>query len=611
MHRQIEHNLVHAESPNWSELVSKRKRQQGLSDNQKAIDSILNTTMAAVRLLLPDISSSRILYIGCDTSDTASNLSEHCKSLSAIFTSADSYDIQQQKAAIRGNKHSYDIKPLHHPTLPFPDDSFDGVFIDEALENLELLIANSTPKHADPRHAQASLMNEIHRITKPYGWIFIKGRNRYSRETLFFWIRRACHSLTRRNRHASHIRPKAAQKTPNISKLLTGIGFSIQNHFGFDQPDLSTCEITDLTNKTKTSNSTISKKYNLIPTWLYRLSIPSIGILATKNTLFTSVIQDIVKKVSDDVYPDAGCTVVSMITNQKGKFVATLENKNGTKRKSVLKIPLTSSAQKHMNHHFRGLTLINNQRERISPTHNGASIFPKPILHGYCASTPFYLESWVLGRPLKKAISHTQPHLLIQRVEDALANLQCASQDPEVLTSQQNQIATLRAFIIQHNPAVLPQFIKISEQLMQEHAIAKGKRYFYKSDFTVSNVLIDKAQRIGVIDLDFWGVSHNKLIDYADFILSFLRTHNGFSYSHSLRHTITQDELDFGPYFNIKQTVAALGGNEQELKAAFKWAWINSVCHLLEFERNKLSQDKLDYILYSPIKALTEEHSEH
>lgn len=557
----------------WHSLVKRHQKGVGAIGLQQAIDALIDESNGAFKLLLPDLTDAHVLYLGDDSRDTAINLARSCRAVTALFASDQSLTVQLDKTRLRAPQENLELGRLEQMPLPFSDTAFDGVVIDTA-----------------PEFHPSEFLRDIRRLIKPSGWIFLKAKNRLSRDTFLDTCKnRQLHSLS------------------GYKRLLHRIGFSRQQEFGFDQLNLGVDRIVELASSTQMHELARHGKLRHLPRWLYRLTMPSFGILAGVDALPASTLSRIITQAMTDMGAPVEHEIVSIEINRKGKFVVMLEAKKPQQHKVMLKIPLTENAAQHMHHNYAGLKCLRDALGGSGTTHLRWR-FPDPLCSGHDQSTAYHVESCVPGSPFKKNNDDQKMASIVKQIEDALIALQqipCPPSAQSRLTLAQ-QIDFIRTFIQQEKPDLLASFDRIASPILQDEREAGGARYFFKSDFSVSNTFIENDVVTGLIDLDFWGTSHNRLVDYADFVFSFTRTFYGHAYAEGLALINSSKLSSIGPFLNIERTVLALGGNEHEFKQASRIAWINSVCHILEFERTRLNSKRIELVLINPILMLAQ-----
>lgn len=579
----IQHENHHMQS-DWHNLVKRYQTRDNVTGLQQAIDALIDDSGSAFKLLLPDLSDAHILYIGSDTRETASNLAESCASVTALFTSQASFNTQQEKNRLRPGKNNLTLLCLEQMPLTFADACFDGAILDHA--------------HAD----LSVLLGEAKRVVKPEGWLFLKGDNSLSRETLIARLK----ALKSNPLTALRSQSGEARSRSGYSRLLTDHGFTPQQFFGLDTLNPIIGRIIELSQPEQIRQFIRQRKLHRLPHWLYRMTVPTLGILASTQVIPKSTLQQIIDRVMTETGAD-DCQIASMEINRKGKCAVMLDVHAPTPQRLMLKIPLNTHAKHHLAHNQAGL---NGMHEAFTSDRNQLEImekFPKCVCSGSYGKTPYQVESCVPGQPFSKDRSDQEMSHIVQQAEAiliALQQLPCTHLSLQHALTLPQQIQFIRELISATKPDMLEKFERIANLMLLDAQNAGEARHFFKSDFSVNNTLIEQGRITGIIDLDFWGVSHNRLVDYADFVFSFTRSFYGHSYADGLALINSAKLSTIGPFLNIEKTIAALGGTESEFKQASRIAWINAISHALEFERTRLNSKRLELILFAPINAL-------
>lgn len=568
----------------WNDLIRQYQTHDDVNGLQQAIDALIDDSCSAFKLLLPELSEAHLLYISADTRETASNLAESCASVTALFTDQDTFNSQQQKNRLRPGKHNLTLLRLDQMPLPFAEAQFDGVIIDNASAGLTALLA------------------EAKRVLKSEGWLFLKSENSLSRDKLIARLK----TLKSSPVAALKCLPAESLSCSGYKRLLQKEGFTAQHIAALDQLNLGIDRIIELDQPSQIRRFLSQNRFRLLPAWLYRLTVPTFGILASNQPIPKSTLQHI----TDTVIKQIGakdCQITSIEINRKGKCAVMLEALSPEPKRLMLKIPLNEHAKRHLAHNLAGLNGIHDTFTSDRSQHEIAQKFPTSLCAGHVGQTHYQVESCVPGQPFSKDLSEQEMANIVRQAESiliALQRLPCARMQTEHALEMTQQLQSIRELIAATKPALRDKFERIASTMLLEAQNAGEARHFFKSDFSVSNTLVEQGRITGIIDLDFWGVSHNPLVDYADFVFSFTRSFYGHTYADSLALINSAQLNSIGPFLNMEKTIAALGGSESEFKQASRIAWINAVSHALEFERTRLNTQRLELILFAPINAL-------
>jgi ubiquinone/menaquinone biosynthesis C-methylase UbiE/thiamine kinase-like enzyme len=168
---KMESTLAHIKEKGWQDSVL--KLQEDLPHCARRIWSrIFNPRRWPWIFLLPISPESRVLDLGSGWGNNAINIAPYCKEVYAIDTTL--LYLEWLKAYASEQKIP-NIIPVHggsSPHLPFQDNYFDAVVMNGVLE----WIGESFP--GDPQKSQQMILNDVSRILKPDGCLYIGIENR-------------------------------------------------------------------------------------------------------------------------------------------------------------------------------------------------------------------------------------------------------------------------------------------------------------------------------------------------------------------------------------------------------------------------------------------------
>lgn len=168
-------NLIElAETKNWKEVM------EGLKDSQPSIYSYcLDESRASWRFLLPLTNQSVILDAGCGWGTLSFALARDCAwvvAMDSVYEKARFVDIRRRQEGIT-NLQSIWASVLR---LPFPDSSFNLIIMNGVLEWTGL-----SDLSRNPLLVQKQVLQEMHRVLQPGGYLYIGIENRWGIEN---WI---------------------------------------------------------------------------------------------------------------------------------------------------------------------------------------------------------------------------------------------------------------------------------------------------------------------------------------------------------------------------------------------------------------------------------------
>ncbi|MBV1872518.1 MAG: hypothetical protein KUG83_08225 [Gammaproteobacteria bacterium] len=592
--------------PSWRELLEHQCMEAGSEQGlQATIDALAGEFSSTFKIILPDLSGASILYIGMVGSEIPQNIARHSGLLTVMTSSNWELNLVEIKNRLRDAQPNICyIAGERQDVLPFSDQCFDGIIYDQiALDGLS--------EKGCPKPSNKIVMTELARTLKPAGWIFVRAENRYNRDKISSML--SVLSLLRASANTTSMRAgKNIFDALNIKNQMSLFGcqsrlrmngFSHQRISGFES---NHSVVLDLRHPLQVERFVSSKKgfSRYIPAWLYRLTTPAFGVFSQKEQLAPSVLEGVIACVASDIErPIEHCNILSVEANQKCKCIITL--RIGSQKRMdyalVVKIAIDELAQKHLRHGYQGLV-------HLEAIPNG-EFFPKPVSRGAYLQTQYYVEQAISGESWI-----TQPHdggemdkVIINDILGVISSTQAISPHDESASNQDDfnaRVRCLKKYAEIRSPQALDAFTFLVEEVVQTEADQTTPHYFYKSDFSVSNILLKGNQVSGIIDLDFWGFSQNKLADYADFVESFSRNFLSMSQTDVLVNIHDENLSVFRPALAIEEHLKLLDSGLEELKRASIITWVNRVHHAFEFKRVTLHEGQINRLFFDPLEAL-------
>lgn len=138
---------------------------------------IVDETRADWHFMLPIKSDDMILDIGCGWGAVYIQLSRYYKNIIGADTTRDTLEFLKIRADQEGIEQStlIHIDPLDYGSLPFPDSHFDFVIMNGLLEWV-----GTSRLDLSPEECQKIALEEVKRILKPSGKLYIGIENRLS-----------------------------------------------------------------------------------------------------------------------------------------------------------------------------------------------------------------------------------------------------------------------------------------------------------------------------------------------------------------------------------------------------------------------------------------------
>jgi hypothetical protein len=383
-----------------------------------------------------------------------------------------------------------------------------------------------------------------------------------------------------------------SRKLINLDQL-NKMGYSKVSKYGFDRILKTVTEVINLDSNSQISTlkSQGSFSLKLFPNWLYALTVPSYSSLFSNKIIHTNI-EKIVTNINllDEI---SEYVVSKMKVNYKHKCIIFLTDKRNKNKNLLVKVPLDNSSEKHIHKNYYGLATINSSFLR----ENVKEYFPRPISHNQIGTIKFYTETFELGTPWIHISKTCYFKPLISECIKLLANMQSF----KLRLDKRNQsniiqnFKTVRNYIIENEIIDVSKISPIFNTISKKEMSAK-RLFLYKSDFSISNILINDMHVHKIIDLDYWGWSSNKLIDFADFITSYSRCFHGIGYDEILDSVLRQDITKIPSELNIEESLNLLGGTHDELKDALIISRLNTISHHLDMDKYRLNSKWLNEV---------------
>jgi len=583
------------------------------STDQTAIDHFVDEGRAALKLLLPDSTNAHILYLSADEGEIAFSLAEGCKQITTLSFSERQFNIQIAKNKFRSAPDNLaHVLSLSGKALPFEDDSFDGIVLDKVLGFFCDDGVSSGWKYS---------LSELRRVLKPNGWVFLRSENLFSRLTLTDLL-----LLRKKPPAASFPASESETDVPKLiplkskkgyCELLDGLGLNAQTAYGFDRIHDTLDRMVNLSSDAQIKGFLKEGvgKINYFPSWLYQSTVPILGLLSSRSQVASNwvdaVIEQVLQKVK--VLPEQAA-ITKIEINRKCKFVIFVDLYGSPYKKLIVKAPLSNLARNHLSHNYNGLVYLHEQLETTNRA-DLVKLIPEPVCKGEVYNTPYYVESCCKGRPwIFDQEGNNRKNIISQvlQIFDVFSRF-TGSTVSNALAGERGfseKVAFIRDVVVRLAPELVEGFDAISLPVTKYFEGRDDTVYFFKSDFSVSNLLLEESNISGIIDMDFWGVSKNKLIDYADFLLSYTRNLYDISPSDGLKALYCSDFSVFPQELEIEEGLKFLGGDAEELKNAVIIAWVNTVFDALQFQRVQLNNRQVGVILLEPLLELCSCHQE-
>jgi len=141
--------------------------------------------------LIPINQDSDLLEIGCGLGQFTASLARRCEHVSAMDVVKEQAVFTDLRCREAGCDNVDVVAGGDDCTLPYPDETFDGVVL-----NLVLEWCGMRKPHLPLVESQRRMLSEIHRVLKPGGFAFVATKNRFALRLL----------LGKRDGHAHNMR---------------------------------------------------------------------------------------------------------------------------------------------------------------------------------------------------------------------------------------------------------------------------------------------------------------------------------------------------------------------------------------------------------------------
>lgn len=198
---------------------------------------VLDNGRADFRALLPLTPDSAVLDLGAGWGAITCGLAANCGSVTALDTNPKSLEFIRLRAVQSGldNVRVAQIDPLDDAALPFPDDTFDVAVLNGVLEYVGAASSGSPPEQVQKRCLQ-----EIRRIVKPGGLLYLGIENRYG---LLYFLGTRDHSTLRFTsllpRAIANLVMRLRLRRPYRTYTYSESGYrNLLKSAGFDEPSM-------------------------------------------------------------------------------------------------------------------------------------------------------------------------------------------------------------------------------------------------------------------------------------------------------------------------------------------------------------------------------------
>jgi len=527
-------------------------------------------------LLIENNSKQRALDLGCGMGFSTISLAEIYSDVYACDMTLENLQFVKNRARYLSRNNIKYACGFDAPHFAFKDNFFDVIFLNGVLEHVgnnfsfkDFASCSNVVKllhlmkfllgRTNPRKVQSRFLDEIFRVLKHDGALFIGIENRLSYRyflghpedhilikyvSLMPRVIANCYSVM-------HKRVPYLTYTYSIwgyKKLLKRSGFSVPRFFSMIPNYSSIKEIIDINHLAHSRDkktffvNNVKKRFNLKKfiknTKIVTKYMPHcFGIAVRKDDKIESTIDEIVTDIRRKLNNGNWEILDSKyIITQKGTFVLKTSEKKGGK-KGIIKIGLNESACRQL---YQNYNTISDVHENNQIPENFKKLVPKPIIEDEYSQYRYFMEEFKNGEPASfsnKNLAAVEKLLVISA--KALQQFHSATRienefnvrvQEENINLKVSQLKKLLGEVHSKNLDSIGRFLK--DNILPENLPIVYK----KGDCSVSNILASRDYTpLAFIDWDQSERNGFPLVDLINIIESFKR----HSFAIGMGHILT------------------------------------------------------------------------
>lgn len=538
--------IEEAEREPWPTIV--RRFMAHVKDNVDWLDDLIVDSRYAWKLCLELPPGARFLDLGCGLGNLTKNIAPHVGEVVALDLTWERLRFAKRRfARFNANDRIVLVAGGDGPYLPFPDGYFDCVALSGVLEWVADTVSweDSDSKlskavqmfmsffgDSNPRVMQRKFLQEIRRILKPGGQLFVAIENRLNYE--YFGKRPDHHTQLWYGallpRFVANLYSIAVNRQPyrtytysfgGCRKLFQSAGFSKQEFLGFLDGYTHLSEILPL----KTDNDDIwrSSRPHDFQGRIKRDKhfVPAYGIIASNSTQPPNSLLRRIVRLIEIALPPEQLPVSITSCHLTGKEKAVIRGVAGP-TPIIINIPCNSTASAVQARHY-GLL------ERAQNLDSLIAFVPKPMACGVIQNVPYYVETELAGQPLRNEIVNLDRMSLLAEVSALLRTI-----NPTPLQCPLTPLVGADFDRVVEKPLQkLLESVDDSEWAQEVRAILCERlrgipvRYgLMHGDFSVHNIFAHDGRVTGLIDWEDVDASGLPILDALNYLDSAHRAYN-------------------------------------------------------------------------------------
>jgi SAM-dependent methyltransferase/aminoglycoside phosphotransferase len=599
------------------------------------IENLVDESRAVAKYLTVMRPEHQVLNLGCGWDNTTINMARTARRVTAIDLTRSRVQLLALKRRYYGLGNIDLVCGGDTAHLPFADGSFDAVFINGVLEwvaadwsgmehecrglsrPLKFLyyLAAACTRHR-PGRIQSRFLDEVRRVVKPTGEVFIGIENRFSRA--YFSGRRDHHSFIRFGslypRLLAHVVSLLTRQRPYLTytygvggyrSLLARARLPLVRSYVIEPIYRIPRRLVDLSSARAVRRFTRSRPtLRRLPAWLYRRTAPSFGLLGAAGRPSAPWIERVVDEFGRDlghnVQPEA------IAANNKGKLSLTMTRRDGSGG-WLLKVPVSPLAGSSCERHFQALEQLRAAAARSPDLAPLLQLLPEPAARGTLDGQSWFAESLCAGQPWSDTVDEQDDPALwndLQRCLRLLGRLPMAPHSAE----QELALFDEKLGLLGEQAGVETAQRRGLEKLREVFGAAvnagTSRSLLRKGDCTMSNVMVSKGRISGLIDFDEWGTSRDPLVDTADFLLSWWRHRRKLFWIDGLALLGATESLTRENGLPLQPLLTDIGATPGALARSALRAWLDHAYYGCRYHHLRLNRRWVGRVVLDVLTAL-------